>query len=88
MKLIAILKRVNSKNKRGTLNNTNSLHRSRKRVTMSTVNSKGGKENHRAVMYLRVASQDHDDQREACTREAERRGVSVIAKFTDTRSAQ
>jgi DNA invertase Pin-like site-specific DNA recombinase len=53
---------------------------------MSTSN----KDNAGAVLYLRVASQDHGDQRhgitqqrEACIREAERLGVEITAEYVD-----
>ncbi len=53
---------------------------------MSTSN----KDNVGAVLYLRVASQDHGDQRDgitqqrqACIREAERLGVEIAAEYVD-----
>jgi hypothetical protein len=89
MKPAPILQNVNKENNRGTLNNTNALHRSREGVTMKRVNQGGG-DRHKAVMYLRVASQDHDDQqnavraqREACQREAERLDAVIIDEFAD-----
>jgi predicted site-specific integrase-resolvase len=36
-----------------------------------------------AVLYLRVASADQQDQREACVREAERLGAVITAEFVD-----
>ena len=51
---------------------------------------KSNKDNPGAVLYLRAASQDQHDQhhsiaeqREVCTREAERLGVVVIDEFMD-----
>jgi predicted site-specific integrase-resolvase len=38
---------------------------------------------HSAVLYLRVASADQQDQRDACVREAKRLGAVITAEFVD-----
>jgi predicted site-specific integrase-resolvase len=43
----------------------------------------GKKNNRSAVLYLRVASADQQDQRDACVREAERLGAVITAEFVD-----
>jgi len=39
------------------------------------------------VLYLRVASAEQQDQRNACIREAERLGAVITAEFLDIRGS-